>query len=91
MSTVTVAVCLPNAPLAAMPSTSAAGCPGQDEMGAVLGKASALMEQSRYQEAADSLQPFANLPCDARVSLLLAAAFEMSGDLQKAEIGRAHV
>jgi tetratricopeptide (TPR) repeat protein len=61
-------------------------------MGAVLGKASALMEQSRYQEAADSLQPFANLPCDARVSLLLAAAFEMSGDLQKAEetLERAH-
>jgi tetratricopeptide (TPR) repeat protein len=86
MSTLTVAVCLlSNASLAAVPSTPAKGCPSRDEMGAVLGKASALMEQSRYQEAADSLQPFANLPCDARASLLLAAAFEMSGDLPRAE------
>jgi tetratricopeptide (TPR) repeat protein len=92
MSTVAVAVCLPNAPLAAMPSTPANGCPSKDKMGAVLGEASSLMEQARYQEAADSLKPFANLPCDARVSLLLAAAFEMSGDLHTAEetLARAH-
>src|SRR5580698_6680274 len=85
MSTVTVAVCLPNALLAAIPSTPAKGCPSQDEMGALLGKASGLMEQSRYQEAADSLRPFASLPCDARVSLLLAAASEMSGDVHGGE------
>jgi Flp pilus assembly protein TadD len=54
-------------------------------MGMMLGKASGLMEQSRYQEAADSLQPLAGLHCDARVSLLLAAAFEQGGDLPKAE------
>ena len=51
----------------------------------MLGKASALMEQSRYQEAADSLRPLAGLHCDARVSLLLAAALELGGDVPSAE------
>src|ERR1700744_5281448 len=80
MSTVTVAVCLPSALLAAMPPAPVQGCPSQEETGTLLGKASALMEQSRYQEAGDSLKPLAGLPCDARVNLLLAASFEMSGD-----------
>ena len=51
----------------------------------MLGQASGLMEQSRYQEASDSLQQLAGLHCDPRVSLLLAAAFELAGDLPQAE------
>jgi tetratricopeptide (TPR) repeat protein len=51
----------------------------------MLGQASAFMEQAQYQEAADSLRPVAGLHCDARVSLLLAAAFEGGGNLPEAE------
>jgi tetratricopeptide (TPR) repeat protein len=67
-------------------------CPAQQETDIVLSKASALMEQARYQEAADSLEPLSGLHCDPRVSLLLAAAFEEGGDLPKAEqtLQRAH-
>jgi predicted Zn-dependent protease len=64
---------------------AASSCPSQEETGMMLGKASALMEQSHYREAADSLQPQAGLHCDARVSLLLAAALEIGGDVPGAK------
>ena len=60
-------------------------CPAHDVVNAALGNASALMEQARYSDAAQVLSPLFPLNCDARVSLLLAAAFEASGDLPKAE------
>jgi tetratricopeptide (TPR) repeat protein len=67
-------------------------CPSQQQTDVVLSKASASMEQARYQEAADSLQPLSALLCDPRVSLLLAGAYEEGGDLPKAEqtLQRAH-
>jgi predicted Zn-dependent protease len=63
----------------------ASACPTQEETGVTLGKASSLMEQSQYQAAADSLQPLAGLHCDPRVSLLLAAALEIGGDVPGAK------
>jgi tetratricopeptide (TPR) repeat protein len=60
-------------------------CPAHDAINAALGNASALMEQARYSDAARVLNPLLPLNCDARVSLLLAAAFEASGDMPKAE------
>jgi tetratricopeptide (TPR) repeat protein len=67
-------------------------CPSRDELNAALGKASTLMEQARYQDAAQTLKPLSSLNCDARASLLLAAAFEAGGNLPEAErtLQRAH-
>jgi tetratricopeptide (TPR) repeat protein len=59
-------------------------CPPRDDLDAALGQASALMQQSRFQDAAPLLQPLSGKNCDARVSLLLAAAFEGQGDEHKA-------
>ena len=59
-------------------------CPSRDGLGAALGNASDLMGQSRYQDAVALLQPLAGMDCDARASLLLAAAFEGQGDQLKA-------
>jgi Flp pilus assembly protein TadD len=60
-------------------------CPSQDVVDAALVKASASMEQARYSDAAQTLTPLLALDCDARVSLLLAAALEASRDLPGAE------
>jgi tetratricopeptide (TPR) repeat protein len=60
-------------------------CPAQDAVNAALVNASASMEQARYSDAAQTLSPLSPLDCDARVSLLLAAALEASGDLPGAE------
>lgn len=67
-------------------------CPPQVDLEAVLGKASALMVQTRYQDSAAMLQPLSGMDCDARVSLLLAAAFEGEGAVPKATalLQRAH-
>jgi tetratricopeptide (TPR) repeat protein len=68
------------------------GCPSSQELDAALGNASTLMEQSQYQNAAVTLQSLSALSCDARVSLLLAAAFDGSGNVPKATetLQRAH-
>ena len=58
-------------------------CPAREHVEGALSTASSLMEQAKYQDAAATLQPLASLGCDARVSLLLAAAFEASGDVPK--------
>ena len=94
--TLTLIVALGAVCLAGSPAAGAAGwnagptpqvhsdltrhCPPQSDLDAVLGKASALMQQSSYQDAAVLLQPLSGGHCDARVSLLLAAALEGQGD-----------
>jgi tetratricopeptide (TPR) repeat protein len=60
-------------------------CPSQDAVNAALVNASTSMEQARYSDAAQTLSPLLPLYCDARVSLLFAAALEASGDLPGAE------
>jgi tetratricopeptide (TPR) repeat protein len=59
-------------------------CPSQSDAGLVLQEASALMSQSQFQAAAALLQPISKKDCDARISLLLAAATEGEGDSAKA-------
>ena len=66
-------------------STAEKHCPPQREIDAALGKASALMAQASYRDAAEALRPLSTTRCDARVSLLLAAAMEGQGDLATAE------
>src|ERR1019366_6001629 len=67
-------------------------CPARNDLDAALGKASASMGQTHYQDAAETLQPLSGMDCDPRVSLLLAAAFEAQGDVAKATevLQRAH-
>jgi len=67
-------------------------CPPRSDLDAELGKASDWMRQSRYQEAAALVEPLAAMDCDARASLLLAAAFDGLGDGPKAKavLERAH-
>jgi protein O-GlcNAc transferase len=67
-------------------------CPSPHETEALLGKASTLLEQMHYQDVTELLQPLSEQGCDARVSLLLAGAFEGGGDLPRAEetLQRAH-
>ncbi len=50
-----------------------------------LADGSGLMQQARYGEAVGALEPLSKIGCDPRVSLLLAAAYEGSSDLPKAE------
>ncbi len=59
-------------------------CPPRNDLDAALGKASDLMRQMRFQDVAAILQPLSGMNCDARVSLLLAAAFDGEGDELKA-------
>jgi predicted Zn-dependent protease len=67
-------------------------CPSHDDVNAALGQASTLMVQAHYQDAAEALKPLADLGCDARASLLLAAAIEAGGDAARATevLERAH-
>lgn len=67
-------------------------CPARDDLDAALGEASDGMRQSRFQDAIVRLQPLASMDCDARASLLLAAAFEAQGDEPRATavLQRAH-
>ena len=68
------------------------GCPSQQEIEMALGNASALLEQGQFQSVVDALETFSKVKCDPRIFLLLAAAYEASGDLAKAEdtLVRAH-
>jgi tetratricopeptide (TPR) repeat protein len=58
----------------------------------MLANASALMQQGNFKEAAALLGPPSPQLCDPRVSLLLAGAYEVGGDLPSAEqtLQRAH-
>jgi tetratricopeptide (TPR) repeat protein len=92
-----VAVCLSGGPSTASaagqtaPASSRAHpapgskCPSPDELNTALRHASSEMEQAQYQEAAATLQPLAPLNCDARISLLLAAALEGNGNIPGAQ------
>lgn len=60
-------------------------CPARGDIDAALGSASTFMEEGRYQDAAAALKPLSALNCDARASLLLAAAFEAEGNVPAAE------
>ena len=60
-------------------------CPGAQQMERMLGEASALLEQARYQAAAQLLETLTVAPCDPRADLLLAAAWEASGEVSKSE------
>lgn len=101
---VLAAGCLPCSPLSGMAEGRSAGpafqahpainrnCPPRSDLDAALGQASALMRQSMYQDAAALLQPLSAKDCDARASLLLAAAFEGQQDELQATavLERAH-
>lgn len=65
-------------------SESTRNCPSRGDLGTALGEASDLMRQSRLQDAAARLEPLSVNDCDARASLLLAAAYEAEGDKLKA-------
>ena len=65
-------------------STGAPACPATQDIEALLASASALLEQGHFSEAVTALQTKSPLQCDYRVSLLLAAAFEGSGDIPSA-------
>ncbi len=43
------------------------------------------MEQAQYSQVIEALQPFAAAPCDPHLTMLLAAAYEASGDAAGAE------
>jgi predicted Zn-dependent protease len=79
-----------NAP--AVHSQANSRCPSHDDVNAALSQASTLMVQAHYQDAAEALKPLADLGCDARASLLLAAAIEAGGDAARATgvLERAH-
>lgn len=66
------------------------GCPAKTQIAASLANASALMEQAHYQDAAALLNPLADRNCDARASLLDAAALEALGNLALAEQALVH-
>jgi predicted Zn-dependent protease len=59
-------------------------CPPREDVNAVLAQASTMMAQAHYQDAAAALKPLAGAGCDARASLLLAAAIEAGGDVPRA-------
>lgn len=59
-------------------------CQSGPDLEAALDEASGLMRQSNFPDAAAQLQPIFATGCDARASLLLAAAFEAKRDDGKA-------
>jgi tetratricopeptide (TPR) repeat protein len=67
-------------------------CPSQAQMEQSLSDASGLMQQGDFRGAVAALGPPAPQLCDPRASLLLAGAYEASGDLPSAEqtLLRAH-
>jgi tetratricopeptide (TPR) repeat protein len=75
------------------PSAAQKACPPRSDFDDALARASALMGQSRFQDAAALLAPLSDTNCDSRVSLLVAAAMEGQGDVPKAiaVLERAHL
>lgn len=66
-------------------SRPSAKCPTQQKIESILGQASNFLEQARYEDAAHTLETLTGAHCDPRADLLLAAAFEESGEPSKAE------
>lgn len=68
------------------PSISAASaCQASPDRDAALSRALSAMQQARYVEAVEALQPFSSTPCDPHAVMLLAAAYEGSGDAADAQ------
>lgn len=67
-------------------------CPSEQRLEAALATSSSLMEHAEYRKAVTALQPLEALDCDPRASLLLAAAYDQSGEEPEAEriLKRAH-
>jgi tetratricopeptide (TPR) repeat protein len=84
-----VAVCLTGSQAAGAAEEK---CPSQAQMEKTLADASSLMQQADFKGAVALLGPPAPQLCDSRASLLLAGAYEASGDLPSAEqtLARAH-
>jgi Flp pilus assembly protein TadD len=66
-------------------STADNKCPSPREREFALEQASTLLRQAQYLNAAKILQPLANLKCDPRINLLLAAALEGGGEIKAAD------
>lgn len=64
---------------------AAAACPAREEIEGTLAQASDLLEQKQYDQAARALETLTASRCDPRSSLLLAAAFEATGDMARAK------
>ena len=60
-------------------------CPPREQIERTLGEASTLLEQKQYGQAAQLLETLTATRCEPVSFLLLAAAFEASGDMAKAE------
>ncbi len=60
-------------------------CPSPTDLNAALFKASNALAQEQYPVAIETLKAVNNKNCDARVSLLLAAAYEENNELLRAE------
>jgi tetratricopeptide (TPR) repeat protein len=58
--------------------------PSAEEVRSALARATSLLRDGRYPDAAEALQSLSCLGCDPRVSLLLAAALEGSGEPSRA-------
>jgi tetratricopeptide (TPR) repeat protein len=65
-------------------STAGDGCPASANVRSVLSKSAGFFANAQYEEAIAALQSLAHLDCDARVSILLAAALEGKGDASAA-------
>jgi len=72
--------------------SDSAKCPASSELRNSLGKASSQITQADHKGAIETLTPLSSQNCDARVSLLLAAAFEAGGQGSEAQqtLERAH-
>ncbi len=68
----------------AQASVGSSPCPPAEVIEGVLRTGSKALANGRTAEAMQALQPFADLPCEPRVPLLLAGAYEGSGDLPRA-------
>jgi len=79
-------------PAQAIHSEATVRCPSRADVNGMLGQASKLMAEASYRDAAEALKPLADAGCDARASLLLAAAIEAGGDAANAAkvLERAH-
>jgi predicted Zn-dependent protease len=55
-------------------------CPAHEDAMAALGKASALLAQGQYEDAAAALKALVESSCDPRAALLYAATFDARGD-----------
>lgn len=70
---------------AAQGSSTDSGCPSNRDIDLALGKASALLQASQYQDAAATLEELSDQNCSPRVSLLFAAAKEAGGNTADSE------